>query len=53
MAVWSKVLPLTASCPSPVQVQNPPGAREKVASDLGLDSVFRRLLRFPPPVQTD
>ena len=54
MAVRSKALPLTASCLSltTVRVRIPPGACEKVASDLGLDGCFRRVLRFPPPVTT-
>ena len=40
MAVWSKALPLTASCLSPLCVGIPPGACEKVASDLGLCGGF-------------
>ena len=38
MAVWSKVLPLTAC--------------EIVANDFGLGGDFRRVLRFPLPVTT-
>ena len=32
-------------------VRIPPGACEKVASDLGLGGGFRRVLRFPPPIK--
>ena len=53
MAMWSKVLPLTASFLSPLSgVQIPPWACEKVASDFMLGSGFRRVLRFPPPNTT-
>ena len=48
MAVWSKALPLTASCLSPL-----PGlACEKVASDLWLGGGFLWVLCFLPPVTT-
>ena len=40
MAVWSKVLPLTASCLSPLS---------RFESHLGLGSGFHRVLRFLPP----
>ena len=40
MVVQSKLLPLTASCLSPLWVSMPPRACEKVVSDLGLGSVF-------------
>ena len=47
MAVWSKALPLTASCLSPLPgFESLPG---QVASDLGLGGGFRRVLWFPPP----
>ena len=46
MAVWSKALPLIASCllitTTPLWI--PPGACEKVASDLGLGSGFHQIL---------
>ena len=38
MAVWSKGLPLTASCLPPL-----PGVSKKVASDLGLVGGFHRV----------
>ena len=50
MAMWSKALPLYASCLSPLP--GFPGACEKVASDLELGGGFRRVLRFPAPVTT-
>ena len=43
MAMWSKALPLTASCLSPLfGIKSQSGACEKlkVASDLGLGTVF-------------
>ena len=50
----TKELQLTANLLSltTVQVRIPPGAVEKVASDLGLGVVFCCVLRFPPPVTT-
>ena len=40
VAVWSKALPLTASCLSPLGFLFPAGACEKVASDLELGAGF-------------
>ena len=51
MAVWSKVLPMTASCLSSMH-GIPAGACEKVASDLRLAGGFRRVIRFLPPLTT-
>ena len=53
MAVWSKALPLTASCLTTVRVQIPPGACENVASELRLSVGFRRVSRVPPPITTN
>ena len=47
MAMWSKVLPPTASCFSFMS-----GACEKVDSDLELDGGFQRAVQFPPTVIT-
>ena len=44
MAVWTKGFPQTASCLSPLLVQIPLGACEKISSDLGLGGGFRRVL---------
>ena len=55
MVVWSKTLPLTASCLSQCHYcpgSNPTRACDKVASDLGLVGGLRVVLRFPPPVKT-
>ena len=41
MAVWSKALPTTASCLSPLTVvESSAGASEKIPSDLGLGGGF-------------
>ena len=56
MAVWSKALPMTASCLSPLpgvgyhHVRNM--RRENITIDLGLGGGFRQVLRFHPPVTT-
>ena len=47
MAMWSKVLPPTASCFSLMA-----WAFEKVDIDLELDGGFQRAVQFPPPVIT-
>ena len=52
MAIWSKALPLIASCLSHCPVSNPIRACEKVASDLGLGGGFCWVLQFPPPLTT-
>ena len=53
MAMWSKVLPLTASCLSPLSgIEFYLGHVKKVASDLGLGGGFRWVLHFSPPVTT-
>ena len=51
MAVWSKVLPLTAVSQHCLGSNSTLGMW-KVASDLELDGGFRRVLRFPQPVTT-
>ena len=50
MTMWSKAMPLTGSCLSPLPGFESHWASEKVASDLGLGGGFRRALRFPLPV---
>ena len=48
MVVWSKALPLTACCLSPLPgFRNPTEACEKVVIDLGLGSIFCQVLQFP------
>ena len=42
MNVWSKVLPLTTSCLSPLSYSNPTGPCENVASELGSGGGFNR-----------
>ena len=44
---WSKALQLS---PTIYQVHNPSHACEKVASDVGLDGSFHRVLQFPRPL---
>ena len=51
MAMWSKALPHTVSCHSPLsRFGSHSGHVRKLASDLGLGSGFRQVLRFSPPV---
>ena len=50
MVVWSKTLPLTVSCLSPLSGFESHAGREKVASDLGLGGAFCQVLQFPPLV---
>ena len=53
MAVWSKELPLTASCPSPLPgFEAQPGHVRKLPVTLGLGGQVCRMLLFPPPVAT-
>ena len=53
MTVWSKALPLAASCLSSLPgFEFWPGHVRKVSVTLGEAVVFRRVLQFPPPVST-
>ena len=51
--VWSKALPLTASCLSPLpRFKSQPEHVRKLPVTFGLGGGFRRILLLPPPVTT-
>ena len=53
MAVWSKALPLTASCLSPLSgFVSLPGHARKLPVTVRLGVGFRQVLQFPPLVST-
>ena len=52
MVVWSKALPLTASCLSPLPGEESPGVCEKVSKVLRLGVDFCWVLCCPPPFTT-